>query len=141
MTHLPEDEVQAAVRDAILDYHREASVVGSGDVLVRGYRYADLQVKRDSRPDVLVEVENSVTASDYRDGISQALHYGRAGYVPVLALPLIEGDLADPDTNTGEVLNVAADARVGLMAVWFEEDADSEGHAVTGAGYVLRPFR
>lgn len=139
MTHLPEKQVQEAVRDALLRYHTEASVVGAGDVLVKGYRYADLQVKtRGGGRDIAVEAENGV--GDYRDGVAQALHYRRAGYVPVLALPLIEGDLSDPDTDTGEILNVAADSRVGLMGVWFEEDEDAEGHAVTGASYVLRPW-
>lgn len=140
MTHLPEEDVQAAVRDTLLDYHREAEVVGSGYEWVRGDRYADLVVLREDGRDIAVEVENSVTSSDYRDGVGQVLHYRRAGYVPVLALPLIEADLSDPDSNTGEVLNVAADARVGLLGVWWEGDEDAAGHAVRGASYVLRPW-
>lgn len=142
MTHIPEDEINGVVRDALREYHTEAVVEGDGGVRVRGNRYADVLVRdrRGSRLPIAVEVENSVTTSDYRDGVAQAEHYRRAGYVPVLALPLVREDLTDPDSRTGEVLNVAADLDLGLLGVWFEEDRDEEGYTVEGAGYVLRPW-
>lgn len=142
MTHIPESEINSVVRDALRDYHTEAVVEGDGGVIVRGDRYADVLVRdrRGNRLPIAVEVENSTTTGDYRDGVAQAEHYRRAGYVPVLALPLVREDLSDPDSRTGEVLNVAAGADMGLLGVWFEDDEDAEGASVEGAGYVLRPW-
>lgn len=142
MSHIDEADLSEAVRDALRDYHDEATVEGDGYEYVRGGRRADLTIQdrpRNQR-DIAVEVENSVSTGDLRDGVAQAEHYRRAGYVPVVALPLILSDLPDPDTRSGEVLNIAAESRLGLMGVWFEDDEDTEGAEVTGASYVLRPF-
>jgi hypothetical protein len=138
MTHIPEEKLNDAVRGALEDYHDRATVAGSGYVPVRGDRYADMVVedRPRGRQAILVEVENGV--GEYRDALGQATHYRRAGYVPVIAMPVVPADLTDPDTDTGETLNVCAEANVGLLGVFFEEDA--EGNPVQGAGYVLRPW-
>jgi hypothetical protein len=138
MTHIPEEKLNGAVRGALEGYHRGATVSGFGYVQVRGDRYADMVVenRRGGRQAILVEVENGV--GEYVEAIGQATHYRRAGYVPVMAMPVVVEDLADADTDSGETLNVCAEADVGLLGVFF--DRDEAGEPVTGAGYVLRPW-
>lgn len=138
MTHIPEAKLTDAVRSALIEYHGAATVVGAGREYVRGNRYADLivQDRPHGRQAIAVEIENG--AGEYRDALGQATHYRRAGYVPVVAMPVVVEDLADPDTDSGETLNVCAETHVGLLGVFV--DADEAGAAVRGAGYVLRPF-
>lgn len=137
MTHVPETKLMDAIRGVLERYHDGATVSGSGSIRVRGHRYADLLVadRPHGRQAIAVEAENGV--GGYRDALGQVSHYRRAGYIPVIAMPVVVEDLADPDTDSGETLNVCAAADIGLLGVFFDEDA--AGESVTGAGYVLRP--
>lgn len=101
------------------------------EVYVDGGRYADIVVSRKEK-NLAVEVENDTDT--YRNGVGQALHYERVGYIPVLAIPINRKDLLDPDTDSGEILNVCAGSNVALLGV----DAHHDGDVKTG--YLLRPF-
>lgn len=139
MTHIPEEKLTDTVRGALTDYHDTSTVEGSGRVRVRGHRYADMAVRDrpDGKQQIAVEVENG--KGEYRNGLGQASHYRAAGYVPVLALPVVRNDLADPDTDSGEALNACANADVGLLGIFLGECEGDNEETVTGAGYVLRP--
>lgn len=137
MTHIPEANLLAAVEAGLRQYHSGATVE-TGEFYVRGGRFADMRVtdRPHGRRAIAVEVENGV--GEYKDALGQATHYRRAGYVPVVAMPVVVEDLADPDTDTGETLNVCADAHVGLLGLLMEQDA--HGAVVEDETYILRPF-
>lgn len=132
-----ESELFGPTENALIDYHAGDTVVNARTE-VRGGRFVDLLVT-DRPPGMLpiaIEVENK--PGEYREAVGQAAHYRRAGYVPVVALPVDLDNLHRPDTNTGEALNVCAANETGLVGIALSESNDEV--TVDFSGYILRPF-